>query len=66
MFEYKFEKLELKTGFWQMKPSRDYHAIIKKRADEGWRFLQVFAPAMSAHPNPSYLELIFERAKSPG
>ena len=63
MYEYKFEKLELKTGFWEMKPSVDYHAVIKKYTAEGWRFLQIFAPATSAHPNSSYFELIFERQK---
>ncbi len=65
MYEYEFERLELKTGFWAMKCGADYHGVIRKRAEEGWRFVQIFAPTMSAHPNSSYFELIFEKAKVP-
>ena len=63
MYEYKFERIELKTGFLAMKPDSDYHKMIEERAEEGWRFVQIFAPATSAHPNASYFELIFERKK---
>ena len=63
MYEYKFERLKLKIGFFEMKPSEDYQAIIREHAEDGWRLLQIFAPVTSAHPNASYFELIFEREK---
>jgi len=63
LYEYKFKKLELKTGFFSMKPDHDYHEIIKEHAEDGWRFVQIFAPSTSAHPNSSYFELVFEREK---
>jgi len=64
MYEYKFVRLELKTGFFAMKPSDDYRHVVNQHAEEGWRFVQIFAPNISAHPNPSYFELIFERNKA--
>ena len=64
MYEYKFARVELKTGFLAMKPKADYQHIINEHAEDGWRFVQIFAPNISAHPNPSYFELIFERVKS--
>ena len=63
MYEYKFERIELRTGFLAMKPEADYHEVIKNHAEDGWRFVQIFAPITSAHPNASYFELIFEREK---
>lgn len=63
MYEYKFIKLDLKTGFLNMKPKADYHGIIEQHAAEGWRLVQIFAPMVSAHGNSSYYELIFEKQK---
>jgi len=63
MYEYKFLRVDLKTGFLSRKPTKDHHNIIQEHAEEGWRFIQIFAPAMSAHPNSSYFELIFERER---
>jgi len=63
MYEYKFIRIDLKTGFSKMKPSEDYHEVIREQAEEGWRFVQAFAPTLSFHPNPTYIEMIFERPR---
>jgi hypothetical protein len=60
-YEYKFEKIKLKGAWWSNKPDRDYHDIIAKYAEDGWRFVQIFAPATSGYGAASYFELIFER-----
>ena len=61
MYEYKFIKIEFKklSG----KPKEDYQEVIKKHANEGWRFVQIFSPdfATSGVAVGTYYELIFER-----
>lgn len=59
MFEYKFVKVELST--WGSKPKEDYQEIIHKHALDGWRLVQIFAPATSGYGSASYFEIIFER-----
>lgn len=41
----------------------DYQNIVHDHAEEGWRLLQIFAPATSG-TGVSYFELIFEPAQS--
>ena len=60
-YEYKFEKINLRGGWWTKKPNQDYHQIIAQHARDGWRFVQIFAPATSGYGVASYFELIFER-----
>ena len=63
MYENKFIKVELKTtGL--LKPAEtkeDYHKIIKEHAEEGWRFVQIFAPGTAIQGVAAYFELIFEK-----
>lgn len=59
MYEYKFVKIEL-SG-WNGKPREDYQDIIHKHASNGWRFVQIFAPATRGYGYAAYFELIFER-----
>lgn len=63
MYEYKFIKVELKTtGL--LKPAEakeDYHEIIREHAEEGWRFVQIFAPGTAIQGVAAYFELIFEK-----
>ena len=58
-YEYKFEKIKL--NWLTSKPSRDYHDIIAQHAEDGWRFVQIFAPGIGVYGSPTYHELIFER-----
>lgn len=64
MYEYTFVKVDL-GGFWlsTKKPKADHHKLIEEYAKEGWRLVQIFAPAVSVTGGgiPEYFELIFER-----
>ncbi|ARK32496.1 DUF4177 domain-containing protein [Halalkalibacter krulwichiae] len=62
MYEYKFVKIDLTT--WASKPKEDYHEVIAEHAREGWRFIQIFAPATSGYGSASYFEIIFERPRT--
>jgi len=62
-YEYKFVKIELKQGFSTTKPKEDYHEIIRNLSKEGWRLVQVFAPATSGLGSATYFELILERPR---
>ncbi|MBS4207340.1 DUF4177 domain-containing protein [Bacillus sp. FJAT-50079] len=59
MHEYKF--VEIKLSSWNNKPTEDYREIIKKHAKDGWRFVQIFAPAIKGYGSAAYFEIIFER-----
>ena len=56
-YEYKFVKLELKSGWRTDTPEEDYHKIVEDHATEGWRLVQLFAPAMSGTGWASFIEL---------
>jgi hypothetical protein len=64
LYEYKFVRVDL-TGIWisTRKPKTDYHRLIEEYAKEGWRLVQIFAPAVSVKAGgvPDYFELIFEK-----
>ena len=64
MFEYKYIRIEVRTGLWRLKPTRCHREIIDEQAAAGWRFVQVFAPAISGYGAAAYYELIFERPKT--
>ncbi|WP_078380034.1 DUF4177 domain-containing protein [Sutcliffiella halmapala] len=59
MYEYKFVKIELSQ--WNSKPKEDYQDIITNHAKDGWRFIQIFAPATRGYGSAAYFEIIFER-----
>jgi len=61
MYKYEFVRIELKSGFWKVKPKEDYQEVIKTYAKNGWRFKQIFAPATSGYGSSTYFELIFEK-----
>lgn len=61
MYEYKFIKIDLKSGFMTRKPKEDYRIIIEHYAAEGWRLVQIFAPPTLGHGAAEYYELIFEK-----
>lgn len=46
------------------KPKEDYQSIIHTHAEQGWRFVQIFAPATQGYGAAAYFELIFERPRS--
>ncbi|MED4071263.1 DUF4177 domain-containing protein [Priestia endophytica] len=63
MYEYKFVQLELKHGFLKSTSKEDYREIINKHAEEGWRFVQIFAPGTATVGSAAHFELIFEKEK---
>jgi hypothetical protein len=62
MYEYKFVKIELE-GLVTRKPEEDYHRVVEKYTEEGWKLIQIFSPSISVGGGgiPNYFELIFER-----
>jgi hypothetical protein len=63
MYENKIVRINLKVGFGKMKPEEDYQDVIRKYTQEGWRFVQVFAPAINGNGYATFYDLIFERKK---
>jgi hypothetical protein len=61
MYIYEFVKVDLKSGFMKSSPKEDYHVVIDSYAADGWRFNQIFAPAISGYGAAPYFELIFEK-----
>ncbi|MED4455118.1 DUF4177 domain-containing protein [Metabacillus fastidiosus] len=59
MYEYTFVKIELSK--WNGKPKEEHHDIIHKHANEGWRLVQIFAPAVMGYSAATFYEMIFER-----
>jgi len=60
-YEYKFVRLG--EGWWVVKkPAIErQQQVIHKHAEQGWRSVQIFAPALAAYGSAKYFELIFER-----
>ena len=65
MYEYKFIKIDLDYKFFAKKATikEDYHDTIEVHAREGWRLVQIFAPAVFGQGLADYYEMIFEREK---
>lgn len=63
MYEYKFVKVDLKSTWKGTKPEEDYHRVIEQHGAEGWRLVQIFAPAIAGYGASVFYELIFEKKK---
>jgi hypothetical protein len=58
MYEYKYVRVDVE-GVWTRRPTVPHHRLIEEYAKEGWRFVQIFALAVSAGPTKvDYFELI--------
>ena len=42
--------------------NKEYQKIIQEHTQQGWRFVQVFAPPIGVYGVAPYYDLIFERA----
>jgi len=65
-FEYKFVRVKAKAGsdiFTKMnqEESREYQNAILDFSEQGWRFVQAFAPPVTARGRAEFYDLIFER-----
>lgn len=60
-FEYRFERVG--EGWLGLKrfALTEYREIIERRAREGWRLVQVFAPGTGVYGHAGFFEMIFER-----
>ena len=61
MYQYEYVRIELKSGFLKKKPKKDYQEVINNYAKKGWKFKQIFAPAIFGYGSATYFELIFEK-----
>lgn len=59
MYNYKFVKVEVNR--WKGQPKEDYQTIIQEYAEDGWRLVQIFAPAISGYGSANYFDIIFEK-----
>ncbi|ASF30759.1 MULTISPECIES: DUF4177 domain-containing protein [Bacillus amyloliquefaciens group] len=59
MYQYKFVRVEVNR--WKGQPKEDYKEIIENYAERGWRFTQIFAPAISGYGAANYFDIIFEK-----
>ena len=64
-YEYKFVRLGEGRGSAilgvRARQVGAYHSVVHEHAQQGWRFVQVFAPGMAIYGAAKYYELIFER-----
>lgn len=62
-YEYKFIRLGEKWwgGTASAEAQEDYQQVIHQHAQEGWRLVQVFTPALTSAGTAKYFEIIFER-----
>lgn len=63
-YEYKFVRVEGKRGIFTINvaDSAEYQRLIREYAGDGWRFVQIFAPAVEGLGVACNADLIFERA----
>lgn len=61
MYEYDFVEIRLKTGWKGRQPQEDYREVIARRARDGWRLVQIFAPPVAGYGAAVSYELVFER-----
>ena len=62
MTEYDFVRIGLNRGILYSEPEADYKEIIRQKSDEGWEFVQIFAPSVAGEGVATFFELIFKRA----
>jgi len=63
-YEYKFVRLGEGWLGTKRVAERQYREAIHCHAQDGWRLVQVFAPATGVYGAAKYYELIFEREVS--
>ena len=59
-YEYEIIRIE-KKGVLNPKLEEDYREIIKNKAREGWRLVQIFSPPLEGYGTIKFVDIIFER-----
>lgn len=62
-YEYKFERILTSFGFVTRTLDVDYRQVIVEYCDQGWEFVQIFAPAIFGNGLAPWFDLIFRRPK---
>ena len=59
MYQYKFVRLDVNSGFLTRQPSQDYHEIIHEHAKDGWRLVResFLAPILVGIPSRKWRKL---------
>ncbi|HPO16599.1 MAG TPA: DUF4177 domain-containing protein [Candidatus Hydrogenedentes bacterium] len=60
-YEYHFERIKVNASFWRGNFSTDYQGLVALYAQNGWRFIQIYAPGTAKYGASKYADLIFER-----
>lgn len=60
MYEYVIDTVEMVTRSYRWVPIIEPGEVIARRAAQGWRFCQIYAPPSASGVNAS-LQIIFER-----
>ena len=60
-YEYDFVRIGEGVMAVRKEGKARYQDIVRDRAREGWRLVQIFAPGIGAYGAAKYYELIFER-----
>jgi len=61
MKKYTYEFKKIKPKLFTRKPEENYEKIIKEKAREGWKLVQIFAPGTGPNGTVGHYELIFEK-----
>ncbi len=60
-FEYKFVRLGEGWFGARRAAKQGYQEAVQRHAKEGWRLVQIFAPAIAGYGAAKYYELVLER-----
>jgi hypothetical protein len=63
MRRYEYNFVDVDFGWWGHRIKEDYHGVIERHGEQGWRLVQIFAPSTGAGGNVRFVEMIFEREK---
>lgn len=63
IYEYKFIRLGEGLMGVRKVARRTYQDVVHQHAREGWRLVQIFAPAIAGHGAAKYYEIILERER---
>ena len=59
--EFDFVRIRLNRGILYSEPEIDYRELIQQKSEEGWEFVQIFAPSVAGDGTASFYELIFRK-----
>ena len=64
-YEYKFVRMGEGWMGVRRQAKQEYQQVVHEHARQGWRLVQIFAPAIAGYGAAKYFEAIFERELRP-